>query len=197
MTGFGRTGRWFALDHSDVVPDMLLVAKGLTAGYMPLAATIVTDDIFGVVTARDVPGPEFPTGNTWDAHPPACAAALAVLDVLAREELVARVAELADRFAAELRRLESSDIVGEVRAIGLVGGIEFVRDRETREPFGAETGIAALFAEHCWRRRLIVRPLANGVVAIAPPFTVSEDELAFLGDALADALRSTQAEVAS
>ena len=137
MTGFGRTGRWFAVDHSGVVPDMLLVAKGLTAGYMPLAATIVTDDIFRAVTAQDVPGPEFASGNTWDAHPPACAAALAVLDVLERDDLVGRVAGLAERFAREVRRVEEVDIVGDVRAIGLVAGIEFVRDRATREPFGS------------------------------------------------------------
>jgi putrescine aminotransferase len=196
MTGFGRTGRWFAVDHSGVVPDMLLVAKGLTAGYMPLAATIVTDDIFRAVTAQDVPGPEFASGNTWDAHPPACAAALAVLDVLERDDLVGRVAGLAERFAHEVRRSDEVDIVGDVRAIGLVAGIEFVRDRATREPFGPADGVAALFAEHCWQRRVIVRPLANGVVAIAPPFVISEDELAFMGDSLLDAARATREDLA-
>jgi putrescine---pyruvate transaminase len=196
MTGFGRTGRWFAIEHSGVVPDMLLVAKGLTAGYMPLAATIVTDEIFRAVTAQDVPGPEFASGNTWDAHPPACAAALAVLDVLEREDLVGRVAGLAERFAQEVRRVEEAGIVGDVRSIGLVAGIEFVRDRATREPFGPADGVAALFAEHCWQRRVIVRPLANGVVAIAPPFVIGDDELAFMGDALVAAARATADDLA-
>ena len=139
MTGFGRTGRWFAIEHSGVVPDMLLVAKGLTAGYMPLAATIVTDEIFRTVRALDVPGPEFASGNTWDAHPPSCAAALAVLDALERDDLVGRVAGLADRFAAEVGRVREVPIVGDVRAIGLVAGIELVRDRATRELFPPET----------------------------------------------------------
>jgi putrescine---pyruvate transaminase len=196
MTGFGRTGRVFAIDHAGVVPDMLLVAKGLTAGYMPLAATIVTDEIYRAVTAQDVPGPEFATGNTWDAHPPACAAALAVLDAIDREGLVGRVAAYAGRFARELARAAAVDIVGDVRTIGLVGGLELVRDRATREPFAVDAAVAARFAEHCWQRRVIVRPLANGVVAIAPPFTITEDELAFLGDTLVAAAQATRDDVA-
>jgi taurine-pyruvate aminotransferase len=196
MTGFGRTGRQFAVEHWDVVPDLLLVAKGLTAGYMPLAATITTREVFETVTARDVPGPEFPTGNTWDAHPPACAAALAVLGILERERLVERVASLADAFAAAVRGVEASPLVGEVRALGLVAGIELVRDRETRELHPPEAYAAARFAEECWRRRLIVRPLANGVVAVAPPFVVGDEELGLLGDVLAEAVEATRAALA-
>jgi adenosylmethionine-8-amino-7-oxononanoate aminotransferase len=191
MTGFGRTGRMFAIDHFGVVPDMLLVAKGLTAGYMPLAATIVTDDIFRVVTGVQTPGPEFASGNTWDAHPPACAAALAVLDALEGERLVERVAAMAEPFAAAVERVREAPIVGDVRTLGLVAGIELVRDRTTRELHPAEAAAPARFAEHCWQRRVIVRPLANGVVAIAPPFTVAADELAFLGDTLVEAAHAT------
>jgi adenosylmethionine-8-amino-7-oxononanoate aminotransferase len=195
MTGFGRTGRMFAIDHFGVVPDMLLVAKGLTAGYMPLAATIVTEDIFRAVTAVDTPGPEFASGNTWDAHPPACAAALAVLDALERERLVERVAALAEPFERAVGRVRDLPIVGDVRTLGLVAGLELVRDRATRELFPAEAAVPARFAEHCWQRGVIVRPLANGVIAIAPPFTVSDDELAFLGDTLVAAARATAADL--
>jgi adenosylmethionine-8-amino-7-oxononanoate aminotransferase len=187
MTGFGRTGRMFAIDRSTVAPDMLLVGKGLTAGYMPLAATIIREPIYDQILERDTPGPEFATGNTWDAHPPSCAAALATLDALEREHLVERVATLASTFEAQVRRLESAPGVGDIRALGLVTGIELVRDTATREHHDPARRAAAVFAEECWTRNLIVRPLAGDVVALAPPFIVGSDELSFLGDVLCEA----------
>lgn len=196
MTGLGRTGRWFAVDHADVVPDLLLVAKGLTGGYMPLAATITTDEVYDTITGRGGVGPEFPTGNTWDGHPPSCAAALATLDALEREGLVDRVAALAPAFAAQLHRLDGLPGVGQVRSLGFVGGVELVRDTATGEPYPAELGVAARMAAHCWERGLIVRPLAGGaVVALAPPFTVTEQELRFLGDVLVEAHAATMKEL--
>lgn len=196
MTGLGRTGRWFAVDHFGVVPDVLLMAKGLTGGYMPLAATVTTDAVYEAVTGRDTAGAEFPTGNTWDGHPPSCAAALAALDALENERLVERVAELAPLFAAQLRRLEGRPGVGDVRTFGLIGGVELVQDVATGEPYPPETGAAARFAGHCRRLGLIVRPLADGgTVALAPPFVVSEAELTHLGDVLAEAHTATMEEL--
>lgn len=187
MTGFGRTGSMFAVDRSSVVPDMLLLGKGLTAGYMPLAATVVRQQLYEEVLRRETPGPEFPTGNTWDAHPPSCAAALATIAALESEHLVERVQRLAPALDAAIRRLTEMPGIGEIRTVGFVAGIELVRDPVTREQHDSGLRAAALLAEECWKRRLIVRPLAGDVVAIAPPFIVEASDLEFLGDVLLEA----------
>lgn len=196
MTGLGRTGRWFAVDHFDVVPDILLAAKGLTGGYMPLAATITSPGIYDAVTGQTGAGPEFATGNTWDGHPPSCAAALATLDALEGEHLVDRVASLAPEFAAQLGRLDGRPGIGQLRSIGFIGGIELVKDAVTGGPHAPQAGAAARFAAHCRDHGLIVRPLAGGsVVALAPPFIVTREELAFLGDVLVEAHAATIEEL--
>jgi adenosylmethionine-8-amino-7-oxononanoate aminotransferase len=196
MTGFGRTGWLFGVGRSDVTPDMLLLGKGMTAGYMPMAATVVREHIYQEVIERDTPGPEFATGNTWDAHPPSCAAALATLDALDRDGIVERVGTLAPTLEHELRGVAGTAGVGEVRTIGLLAGIELVRDTESREQYEPGQRAASIFAEECWSRTLIVRPLAGDVVAIAPPFIVDTDDLTFLGEVLVDAADATRARLA-
>ena len=181
MTGFGRTGHLFAIEPSGVVPDMLLLSKGLTSGHLPLAATVVTDEIYDAIVGAPSVGAEFSSGCTFDGYPAACAAALANLDVIEREGLVDRAATVGEKFQADLRGLQDHPLVGEVRGTGMVAGVELVADKATRKPFPTALAAAALLASHAYEAGVIVRPLTGGaVVAIAPPLTASENDLSWL-----------------
>jgi taurine--2-oxoglutarate transaminase len=178
MTGFGRTGTWFACDRWDVVPDILTCAKGLTAGYVPLAATAVSDRLTDWL-AESV----FPYGLTYSGHPVACAAAVAALDVYRRDGLVERAAALGPVIESHLRHLaDRHPSIGDVRGSGCFWGLELVRDRTSREPLVPfNTGAAAAepmrrFTAAAFRAGLYV--LTNGNVAlIAPPLIIGEAEL--------------------
>ena len=188
MCGFGRTGARFAVDHSGVVPDILVAGKGLAGGYAPIG---------GVYVREEVVAPIAEAGDdvmfyTFGAHPMACAAADAVLAIVEREGLVERARLQGEKLRAKLARLESHPHVAEVRGQGLLQAVELVKDRATLEPFPAELGLV---------NRVIGAGLAHGaffypggappaqdVVCIGPPLIVSDDELELLATALEKAI---------
>ena len=178
MTGFGRTGRWFACDHWDVVPDIMTVAKGITSGYVPLGAMLVNRRL-----ADWLQDHEFASGLTSTGNPIACAAGIATVEALRDEGVVENAASMGGVLKAELPRLaEKHACVGEVRGLGLLWALELVRDRATREPlvpFNAKGKAAAPM------RRLSEAALSRGLylltrfnlVFVAPPLTITRDEL--------------------
>jgi taurine--2-oxoglutarate transaminase len=190
MAGFGRTGKWFGVDHWDVVPDILTVAKGINSGYVPLGAMVVREPLAEWVRSRYFAG-----GLTYSGHPLACAAAVASIEAFREEGIVENAAEqgryLADALPALMERHPS---VGDVRGLGLFWGLELVRDRETREmlvPFNAAGEAAAPVArlgKAALERGLYLMTHWN-VVMVCPPLTVTRDELeeglAVLDEALA------------
>lgn len=178
MTGFGRTGRMFAVEHAAVVPDLLLVSKGLTSGHLPLAATVTTPRVYDAILGGAAEeGPEFSTGATFDGYPPACAAALANLDVFAEEDLVDRAEADGAYLQEQLGSLADRPGVAQVRGVGMVAGIEL------EEPQARAVAAAA------FERGLIVRPLVGGrVVAIAPPLTIGRDRIDRIAEGLGGAL---------
>jgi taurine---2-oxoglutarate transaminase len=190
MAGFGRTGRWFACENWDVVPDILCVAKGINSGYVPLGAMIVSDPI-----AEWVRDKHFAGGLTYSGHPLACAAAVASIEAFREEGIVENSAAMGEVFGAELRKLaERHPSIGEVRGLGCFWALELVRDRETREPlvpFNA-TGEAfapmARLAKAALERGLYLMTHWN-VIMICPPLVITRDEIeegvAILDDALA------------
>jgi taurine---2-oxoglutarate transaminase len=192
MAGFGRTGRWFACENWDVVPDILTVAKGINSGYVPLGAMVVREPI-----AEWVRDKFFAGGLTYSGHPLACAAGVASIEAFRDEGIVEHAAEMGPRFEAGLRGLaERHPSIGEVRGLGAFWGVELVRDRETREPlvpFNA-TGEAAApimrVAKAALERGLYLMVHWN-VVMVCPPLTITPEELdeglAVLDDALASA----------
>ena len=130
MSGFGRTGKWFAIEHQQVVPDIMCIAKGITAGYLPLGGVMVSDEIANFFNERNLPA-----GLTYSAHPVCCAAALAVLEVYERKDLITKAANLGiyvESKVADLAKQHPS--IGDFRNTGLLGCIELVKNRETREP---------------------------------------------------------------
>jgi putrescine---pyruvate transaminase len=193
ICGFGRTGRWFGVDNWAVVPDMLTIGKGLTSGYMPLSGVAVGGSIYDVLTAR----PEdftFWQGFTYNAHPGCCAAALQTIEIIEKEGLLAHAARVGQRLLARLRHLEDSPIVGDIRGLGLLVGVEIVADRKTRAPFPDGRG-TALVRRHCLERGLIVRAISD-TIALAPPLVISESEADEVAEIVTTAVRAAEAELA-
>ncbi len=186
-TGFGRTGRLFACEREGITPDILCLAKGLTGGYLPLAATLATEDVYEPFHGRYEELRHFFHGHTYTGNPLGCAAALATLDLLADGRLVADVPRKAAVLRAALADVEAHPHVGEIRQLGLMCGVELVRDRVTKEPFpfaerrGWKVSIAAR------KHGVLIRPLGD-VVVILPPLTVTDDELRLVARALRAAL---------
>jgi len=174
ITGFGRTGRWFALQHWNVQADLMIFAKGITSGYLPLSGVMLTRQVHD--TLKELKGP-FQHGFTYSGHPTACAVALRNLQIIEDERLVARVAEIGSYLQERLQQLRSHDIVGDVRGIGLLAGVEFVRDRKTKEPFDVSLGVARRVWTSALEMGAIVRPLPGDVIALSPPFVISELEI--------------------
>ncbi len=175
-TGFGRTGRMFACDVEGISPDILCLGKGLTGGYMPLAATLTTDKIYRAFLGDQSELKTFFHGHTYTGNPLGCAAALANLDVFKKERTIERLNGKIKLFKRLLMDLHGLKHVGEVRHIGLVAGVELVKDRVTKDPYpsGARTGNAVCMDAR--DRGLIIRPLGDTLV-IMPPLSIKEAEL--------------------
>ncbi len=194
MTGFGRTGRWFGLDHWGVRPDLLVAAKGATSGYWPFGFVAASDAVHGTVTG----GHGFVHGFTYSHGPVAAAVAGEVLRILEREDLVAASASKGERLLAGLRaRLERHPHVGEIRGRGLLVGVELVADRATRAPFPRTSRITEAVVGAARERGLLVYSgtgNANGVdgdtILIGPPFVITAAELDQVVDRLAEAIQT-------
>ena len=192
MTGFGRTGRWFGVDHWSVRPDLLTAGKGASSGYWPLGLCVASGSVFDAVAAV------FAHGFTWSHHPVGAAVGNAVIDVLERESLVDRAAIVGDRIRARLREeLDAHPNVVEVRGLGMLTGVEFVADRSTLEPFPRSEGVCERVVRACLDRRLTVYPCTSAVdgrvgdaVLLGPPLSVSTLEADEMVDRLVDAVRA-------
>lgn len=192
ITGFGRTGRWFGMDHWNVQADLMIFAKGVTSGYLPLSGVMLTRAIHE--TLKTVKGP-FAHGFTYSGHPTACAVGLRNLQILEEERLVERVAEKGAYLQRRLQELRSHEIVGDVRGLGLLGGIEFVRDRESKQLFDASVGVARRVWAAALESGVIVRPLGGDVIATSPPFVISEKQIDRLVEALDAAIGSVSKQL--
>lgn len=196
MTGFGRTGEWFACDHEEVVPDIMTVAKGINGGYVPLGAAIVREDLAAGIDDQFVAH-----GLTYSGHALACAAAVATIEVYRDEGLIEAARERGAELAAAAAELAAAHpSVAEARGVGLFFGLELVRDPDTLDPvhdaFDPPRGRSAKPAvlEAAMRRGVYCMPGAASVVMIAPPLTITTEELArgmaVLDEALVEADRA-------
>jgi adenosylmethionine-8-amino-7-oxononanoate aminotransferase len=191
MTGMGRTGAPFAMDHWGVSPDMILVGKGIASGYAPLGAVLVAPHVAEALAAGSG---GFPHGFTYQAHPVSMAASHAVLDILERERLFERVVTTGAALRRALQPLELSPVIGDIRGRGLLLGVEFVRDRKTRATFPPSAGVAERVRQIAYEHNVAVYPIqgcADGAagdhILLAPPFTIGNAEIAALAGALEDA----------
>jgi len=175
-TGFGRTGRMFACDHEAVDPDLMCVAKGITGGYLPLAATFATQRIFDAFLGEPWEGKTFYHGHTYTGNPLACAAALASLELFEKHDLMSAVARKGRDLAAMLALLRDLPCVGDVRQKGLMGGIELVAARDTRRPFDPRRRIGAAVCARIRRHGVLLRPLGD-VIVLIPPLAMGLEDL--------------------
>ncbi|MEK6759232.1 MAG: adenosylmethionine--8-amino-7-oxononanoate transaminase [Deltaproteobacteria bacterium] len=175
-TGFGRTGRYFACDTEGVSPDILCLAKGLTGGYLPLAATLTTEKIYKAFLGRYDEYKAFFHGHTYTGNALGCAAAIANLDIFEREAIIKGLRpkiRLLKRLSAGFNALAHA---GDVRHVGLVAAIELVRDKETKEPYQAKERIGHRVCMEARKGGLIIRPLGD-TITIIPPLSITEAEI--------------------
>src|SRR3989440_206638 len=191
MTGMGRTGKSFAVQHWCTEPDMILVGKGIASGYAPLGAVLVSPR---VVEAFERGSGAFVHGFTYQAHPVSTAAGNAVLDYLETHKLFDRVNAVGQELRRALSPLQSHPNVGEVRSLGLLLGIEFVKNKATRGPFAKEQNIAEKIRLACLEEGVLTYPtqgcidgLRGDHILLAPPFTISPEECALIARALQSA----------
>jgi adenosylmethionine-8-amino-7-oxononanoate aminotransferase len=185
--GFGRTGRMFACEHEGVTPDLLCLAKGLSGGYLPVAATLATDEIWQAFLGTYGESKTFFHGHTYGGNPLGAAVALATLEVFEEEETLARLAPKIERLAQHLARIAHRPHVGDVRQCGLIAGIELVRDSATKDPYPWEEKRGIRACEVARRRGVLVRPLGN-VLVVMPPLAITLDELDRIVAALEEAI---------
>jgi adenosylmethionine-8-amino-7-oxononanoate aminotransferase len=176
-TGFGRTGKMFACEHEGVSPDLMCVAKGITGGYLPLAATFTTQPIYDAFLGQPSQGKTFYHGHTYTGNPLACAAALASLDLFERNNLVAHVEEKAQALAKMLDDIRPLPHVGDVRQKGFMVGIELVKEKESKTPFDPSLRVGAQVCMNVRKHGVIIRPLGD-VIVLMPPLAMSSDNLA-------------------
>jgi putrescine---pyruvate transaminase len=183
INAFGRLGTWFAADRFGVRPDMICFAKGVTSGYLPLGGVVVSGGVAEPFFER--PGAMFRHGPTYSAHPTCCAAAMANLDILKREDLLTRGRELEDEIAGALHSLEGHDLIGEVRAgIGALGAVAF-----EPEALAAHKDLPQRTFAQARARGVLVRPLGDGV-AISPPLVITRAEVEHAAEVIGEALEA-------
>ncbi|MBI5235570.1 MAG: adenosylmethionine--8-amino-7-oxononanoate transaminase [Deltaproteobacteria bacterium] len=185
-SGFGRTGRMFSCDHEGVTPDMLCLAKGLTAGYLPLAATLTTDDVFNAFLGERCDA--FFHGHTYTGNPLGCSAALANLRIFEKEDTLEAVKLKIALLKELLEESRALPHVGDVRQTGLVAAIELVADRRTKKAYPAEERIGRRVSMEARRLGLFIRPLGD-VIVIMPPLSIKANELRMMINAINKCIR--------
>jgi adenosylmethionine-8-amino-7-oxononanoate aminotransferase len=181
--GFGRTGTMFACEQEGVTPDIMALSKGITAGYLPLAATLTTRKIYDAFLGEYEDMKTFFHGHTFTGNPIACAAALASLDIFEKERLLDTLKTKIDYLSERLGAIARLDHAGDVRQKGMVGGIELVRDKKSCEPYGWEERVGVRVCMEARRYGLFLRPLGN-VIVVFPPLSISMGEMKLLMDGI-------------
>jgi adenosylmethionine-8-amino-7-oxononanoate aminotransferase len=185
--GFGRTGMMFGCDNERVTPDIMAIAKGLSAGYMPFAATLMTDEVYDAFLGEYS---EFKTlfhGHTFTGNQLGASIALAVLELFEKEEVLKNLKPKIDYLSELLDRFKGHKHVGDIRQRGFIAALELVKDKETKEDFPLEDKIGIKAIKHAAKLGLIIRPLGN-VIVIMPPYVITKDELKKMIDIIEESI---------
>ena len=175
ITGFGRTGRWFALEHYGIEPDIVQFAKGITSGYVPLGGIGISDRIREAIHSAP-PDKRYMHAYTYSGHPTCCAVALRNLRIIEEEGLVERAAVLGERLLNGLKTLDALDGVGDVRGKGMMAAVELVADKATKQPYPAEANVGARVYQEMLKRGLFTRVLGD-MILLAPPLVSTEEQI--------------------
>jgi adenosylmethionine-8-amino-7-oxononanoate aminotransferase len=200
MTGIGRTGRNFGINHWGVSPDLLVCAKGLASGYSPLFCVMASEPIHKAI--REGNG-SFIHGHTYSQNPLSCAIALAVLDTIEENNLIQQSAEMGEVLLQNLQDLSKYPIVGDIRGLGLFAAVEFVQDQQTKATFDPQHKVSARITKRAFEHGLIVYPGSGGAdgvhgdhILLAPPFIISKEQIVDLIHILDQTIAETSAELA-
>lgn len=193
ITGYGRTGEWFAAQSMGIEPDMITTAKALTSGYQPLSALLVGDRIASTLVEK---GGEFNHGYTYSGHPVCCAVALKNLEIIEQEGLIERVrTDTGPYFAQMLKeRVSGHPLVGEVRSFGLMGAIEIVRDKATRERFEPVGSAAVVVRDHAIANGMMMRATGDSMI-LSPPLIWTRETIDMAGERIVKALDLAEADL--
>jgi putrescine aminotransferase len=193
ITGYGRTGAWFAAQSMGIAADTITTAKALTSGYQPLSALLVGERIARTLVDK---GGEFYHGYTYSGHPVACAVALANLEIIEREGLIERVRDDTGPYFIEAlaERIAGHDIVGEVRALGLMGAIEIVKDKKTRERFPGDGAAAVVVRDHAIAGGMMLRATGDTMI-LSPPLIWKRETIDMAVERIGRALDLAAAEL--
>jgi putrescine---pyruvate transaminase len=192
ICGFGRTGEWFGSDYFGIRPDLMPIAKGMSSGYLPIGGVMIGDRVADVLIAR---GGEFYHGFTYSGHPVSCAVACETLRIMQRERLVEQVkAVTAPYLSKQWATLAEHPLVGQARNVGLMGALELVRDKRTRQPFAVPGTVGAICRDICFENGLVMRAVRDTMI-IAPPLVINAAEIDELVDTARHCLDLTLAEV--
>jgi adenosylmethionine-8-amino-7-oxononanoate aminotransferase len=201
MSGVGRTGEYWGIEHWGVTPDMITTAKGISSGYSPLSALIVGERVWRAIA--DGSGTPMHS-TTYSGNPVSCAAGVAVLNYIEDHDLVVRAGEMGERLLGQLReRLAASPHVGDVRGKGLFIGIELVQDKETKKPFPPEWQVTSRVEHRAFEEGLLimggVRGLIDGVggdhFEILPPYVIEEEHLVFITDTIEEVIAKVASDL--
>jgi adenosylmethionine-8-amino-7-oxononanoate aminotransferase len=189
-TGFGRTGKMFACEHAGVTPDILCLAKGITGGYLPLAATVATEEIFSAFLGEYKEFKTFFHGHTYTGNPLGCAAAIANLELFERDDVIAKMQPgirlLQERLEKDFLALSR---VSDVRQWGYMVGIELVHDKVARKNYPPELRVGHKVILEARKRGVLIRPLGD-IIILMPPLTITSAELSALLDVVYDSIRA-------
>jgi adenosylmethionine-8-amino-7-oxononanoate aminotransferase len=194
ITGAGRTGKMFACEHWDVRPDIISCAKGISSGYLPLGAVIVHERIYQTLLDSSA-GAAVWHGFTNTGNPACCAAGLKTLEIMERDGIVENSRKMGERLNQRLQELRASPIVGEIRALGLMAGVELVRNPRTREAFPEALGVGGHWRDAARRNGLLVRAVGD-TLCMSPPLIITAQEIDLLIDKLKAALAETESWLA-
>jgi adenosylmethionine-8-amino-7-oxononanoate aminotransferase len=186
ITGFGRTGTWFGLEHWGVEPDIMQFAKGITSGYIPLGGMGVSDTIKHAINTAP-PDKRWMHAFTYSGHPTCCAVALANIRIIQEEGLVERAAEMGNRLLEKLHMLETSEHVGNVRGLGLMAGVELVKNKATKQSFPASDKVGPRLHQEMVQRGLYTR-ISGDTICLAPPLISTADQIDRIVDIVRDSI---------
>jgi len=195
ICGFGRTGNMFGAHTFNLQPDIMTLAKALSAGYLPISATLVSGKLYEILLQQSDKLGIFGHGYTYSSHPVPAAVALETLKIYAERDIVGAVRRVGPRLQAGIRSRADHPLIGEARGIGLIGAVELVRDKATRQSFDPKAGIAAYLVRRAQHHGAILRNMPGDIVAFSPPLIISEAEIDAMMECFGKALDDTWAMV--
>ena len=195
ICGFGRTGNMFGCDTFQIKPDMMVIAKGLSSGYVPISALLINEEIYETISDFSSINNVFGHGYTYSGHPVAAAVALETIKIFKDENIIGHVKEISEKFNTKMEQLNVHSIVGNARSIGLIGAIELVQNKNNKTYFDPKIGIGSRIVKNAQKNGLIVRALQGDIVALCPPLIINNKEVDILFNKFNKSIKDTEVEL--